>query len=336
MSATAQYVFSVIVIPALVAAAIALPFVLRPLRDRRVLAEAGVACALMAAFVASFLTELGWVPILRQFVTIEGDDAPFERWHRLATIAIGLGVAAWLIALARIGSAGSRVAVGIGAALLVALAIGFLVRFPGETLEMRLLLAGLAAATMFGFAGFARSVMLWASWIVFGVIAFLMGESGYAYLAVMSGAMSAGSFAVGALLWIGARLRSRSSEAAEGTGDGKPKSIDAAPRGIAVPIVLGALASAIAVSGRAYDQTGIPVGYWYCALLLPYMVLLGEIFIRPSVMRRRALLAFLAMLFGAGVMVGTYAWWRAAEASAASDPAETPSNGEESLDGYGG
>ena len=93
MSEIAQYILGVILIPAIVAAVIALPFVVRPLRDRRALAEAAVACAPMAAFVASFTAELGWTPILRQFITIEGDDAPFERWHRLATIALGLGAA---------------------------------------------------------------------------------------------------------------------------------------------------------------------------------------------------------------------------------------------------
>jgi hypothetical protein len=65
------------------------------------------------------------------------------------------------------------------------------------------------------------------------------------------------------------------------------------------------------------------------AALLPYMVLLGEIFIRPSVMRRRTLLAFLALFVGAGALVGIYAMWRASETAA------VPSNDQEMLDSYG-
>jgi hypothetical protein len=332
MSPIAQYVFGVIVIPALVAAAIALPFVLRPLRDRRVLAEAGVACALMSAFVASFVTELGWIPIARQFVAIEGDDAPFERWHRLATIALGLAAAAWVIAIARSGGERSRAVAGVAAAILVAGGVAAFARFPGESLEMRLQLAGLAAAVIFGFAGIARSVMMWASWIVFAALAFLMNESGIAYLVVMCGAMSAASFAVGTLLWLGARLRAKAAPSADPAKDAQPRAVDSAPRGIAVPIVLGAFAAVIAMSGRAYDQMEIPVGYWYAAALLPYMVLLGEVFIRPTVMRRRRLLALLAILFGTGVLVGTYALWRTSENSAEAAPADE----RDPLDSYGG
>lgn len=335
MSAIAQYVFGVIVLPALVAAAIALPFVLRPLRDRRVLAEAGVACALMAAFVASFVTENGWIPIARQFVTIEDDDAPFERWHRLATIALGLGAAAWLIALARGGGERSRAAVGIAAVLLVAGGVAAVARFPGVTLESlssRVMVAVFAVAAIFGFAGFARGVMMWAAWIVFGVLALLMQESGNARLTVLCGATSAASFAVGTLLWLGARLRAKAASPAGAAKDAQPRTFDSAPRGIAVPIVLGAMAAVVAVSGRAYDQLDVPVGYWYAAALLPYMVLLGEVFIRPTVMRRRGLLAFLAILLGAGVLGGTYALWRTSENSAESAPATEG----DSLDKYGG
>ena len=326
MSELAQYILGVIVIPAVIAAVIALPFAVRPLRERRVLAEAGVACALMAAFVASFTTELGWTPIVRQFVAIEGDDAPFEKWHRLATIAIGLGAVAWLIAAARSGGEGSRATVGIGAGLAVAAAMAMLARFPGESIEMRLVLGGLAVAGMFGFIAYARSVMLWAAWLVFGTLAFLMGESGNAYLAVMSGAMSAASFAVAVLLWIGARAGAKTTADA---GAAKPRAVGASPRGVAAPIVLGAFAAVLAVSGHAYDQTEIPSGYWYAAALLPYMVLLGEILIRPSVMRRRTLLAFLALFVGAGALVGIYAMWRASETAA------VPSNDQEMLDSYG-
>lgn len=335
MSALAQYVFGVIVIPALIAAVIALPFVLRPLRDRRVLAEAGVACALMAAFVASFMAENGWIPIARQFVTIEGDDAPFERWHRLATIALGLGAAAWLIALARGGGERSRAAVGIAAVLLVAGGVAAAARIPGDALESlssRFMLAVFAVAAIFGFAGFARGVMMWAAWIVFGTLALLMQESGNARLTVLCGAMSAASFAVGTLLWLGARLRAKAAPAAGAANDAQPRTFDSAPRGIAVPIVLGAMAAVVAASGRAYDHMDIPVGYWYVAVLLPYMVLLGEVFIRPTVMRRRGLLAFLAILLGAGVLGGTYALWRTSENSTEAAPATEG----DSLDSYGG
>ena len=179
---------------------------------------------------------------------------------------------------------------------------------------------------MFGLIAYARSVMLWASWLVFGTLAVLMGESGNAYLAVMSGAMSAASFAIGVLLWVGARAGAKKADGA----DGKPASVDTAPRGVAAPIVLGAFAALLAVSGRAYDQTDIPSGYWYAAVLLPYMALLGEIFIRPTVMRRRVLLAFLAIFVGAVATVGVYFMWRASEAAAA------PANDADIPDLYGG
>lgn len=346
MSEIAAYVVSVVVIPACVAAVLALPFAVRPLRSRRVLAEAGIAFALMAAFAVSFTNDLGWNAILRQIVTIPNDDAPFERWHRVGMAAIVLGAASWAIAFARAGGPRVRVAVGIGAALLAAAGAGFLVRFPGSSVDSQATLAILVVASIVGFGGFGRRVMLWSSWLAFGVLAFLMGESGFAYLAVMCGAVSAASFLIGALLWLGARgkadaksdaksgAKSDAKSDAKGGAGSSPEGIgaapDAAPRGVAVPIALGTLASVVACCGQAYDARDIPPFFWFGAVLLPYMVLLADIFVRPSIVRRRVLLAFIAIFLGAGALVGLYAAW------SAQDAVVVPSSDRQLLDMYGG
>jgi hypothetical protein len=331
MSEIAQYILSVVVIPAAIAAAIALPFALRPLRDVRVAAEAGVACALMAAFVASFTNELGWNAILRQFVEIPNDDAPFERWHRVGATALLLGLAAWGVAFLRGGAERSRAAIGVAAALLAAITAAVLVRFPGASLPSQLTLAALAIASMLGFASVARRVMLWAGWLVFGLLAFLAGEGGFASLAVMCGATSAACFLVGAVRSIVALRAEKSAAAKHDAADGeRPPAFDAAPRGVAAPIALGTLAAVVAVCGHSYNATEIPAGFWHAAVLLPFLVLVADIAVRPSVVRHRRILGFSALLFGAAVVVAGYALWRAQGA----DPA--PSTDQELLDMYGG
>jgi hypothetical protein len=321
----ARYILGVVVIPAVAAAVIALPFALRPLRERRVPAEAGIASALMAAFVLSFVNDLGWTAILRQVATVEGDDMPFERWHRVGMVALVLGLAAWGVALARSGEARTRMAVGLGAALVAAVAAALFVEFPGASARSQVELAILVVLAFVGFAAFARRTMLWSSWIVFALLAFLMGESGFAYLATMCGAMSAGSFLVAIVMHFGARRR-----AGEGEGEPRGQVPDASPRGVAVPIALGTLAAVVAACGRAYDGTAMPSGFWSLAVLVPYMALLGEIVVRPSVMKRRRLLAVIATFVGAALVVGGVVWQRA------SDAAVEPSTDQELLDMYGG
>jgi hypothetical protein len=335
----AQYVLGVVVIPAAAAALIALPFALRPLRDRRVLAEAGIASALMAAFVLSFARDLGWTAILRQVVAVEGDSLPVERWHRVAMVALVLGLGAWGVALARSGGAQARMLVGLVAALLSAAAVAILVKFPGASLRSQVELGFLVVLSFFGFAAIARSVMLWASWIVFGALAFLMQESGIAYLATMCGAMSAASFLIGALLWIGSRRAARPATHAHGAGDAPASSVaapDASPRGVAVPIALGTLASVVAVCGRSYDSREIPGFFWYGAVLLPCMAFLGEVFVRPSVTRRRRLLAFGTIFLSAVAFVAIFLAWSGVDAPSKPDAPATPAGDQERLDLYGG
>ena len=329
MPEIAQYVLSVVVIPAAIAAVLALPFVLKPLRERRVLAEGGVAFALMAAFVLSFTSELDWNAILRQIVTIPNDDAPFERWHRVGMSALGLAGVAWVVALARSGAASSRLWAGLAAVPAVSLGAAAFARFPGATLETQSYLAGLVVLAIVGFGGFARRVMLWSAWIAFGLLAFLAGEGGFASLAVMGGAMSAASFAIAALCWLGAWRARRARAAAGGPSDGRD-AIESGPRGVATPIVLGSLAAVVAECGRACNTMEIPVMFWYSAALVPCAGVVAEIALRTDPNRRRPLVAFGAIFLAAAILVGWFYLWRARAVATESG------GGSGSLDAYGG
>jgi hypothetical protein len=277
MSEIAQYIVGVIVIPAVVAAVLALPFAVRPLRENRVFVEGGIACALMAAFVVSFTNELGWTAILRQIVTVPNDDAPFERWHRVGLVALALGGAAWVIAATQGSTFLSRLIRGLVYTLTAATLVGVFVRFPAPWSGWQIMLACTVCSSIVCVACMRRGVVLWSAWITFGVLAFMSGEAGFASLAVMSGAASAGAFAIALLWWIGGRRRA-GVEAAQANatvaGTSEPTSkqratFDSLPASGAIAITLGTLTAVVAMCGRAYDTAGLTEASWLFAALLP-------------------------------------------------------------------
>jgi hypothetical protein len=250
------YAVSVIVVPALVAVAAAAPVLVGPLRRRAAAVECAVAFALALAFLLSFVRELDENAVVRQFVAIEGDRFPIERWHRLALAAIVLALAGPALAVVRAfdGRNAARYYTA-GAVTVAAFLAGLLIEFPRATTAGQILQGATCALATLGFARFSRTGALWNAWVVFGALAALLLLGGFARLMVMSAALSAASFGIAVAAFVGAR-RTREPVAVEGGGG--------------VGLVLGVLAGLLASAGRGYDQGDLPVWCWTAAALLPF------------------------------------------------------------------
>lgn len=259
MDGIAGYILSVVVIPALVGALAGGVALVTPLRRRAWAVELAVACALPIAFLASFTNELGWSAVLRQVVALEGDDAPFERWHRLGLAAALLPFAsiAVVTARARLGKGGAWVADAVAVVAVAALCAAF-VEFPRATLASQLGLAGLVIAACFA-GRLAGSACLWIAWGAYGIVAALAGLGGFASLAVMCGAVSVAALALGLLAALGGRFVR-----------------DAAPvESLGAPLVAGAALLALCVRcGDAYDQSKTPDWLWWIVPLVPGFALI--------------------------------------------------------------
>jgi hypothetical protein len=264
MDGVVGYIVSVVVIPAVVAAAVASIGLATPLRRRAWAVEVFPAAGLALAFLVSFTNELGWTALVRRFVTVAGDDAPFERWHWLGIVAAFLMLAAPLLAFARArvprGGApfATQAALGLSAGLLA----GF-VQFPQSNVLSQLGLAGLVLASGSAVA-LAGGAFHWIAWGSFGVIAALAGIGGFASLAVMCGAMSVAALAFAILGALGGRLVK-----------------DAAPvESAGAPMLAAAVMLALAARcGDFYDQSRTPDFLWWMTALVPGFALF---FIRPS------------------------------------------------------
>jgi hypothetical protein len=254
MDGVAGYILSVVVIPALLAGFLGGIALCTPLRRRAWAVELAVGCALAVAFLASFTNELGWNAVLRQVVAIEGDDAPFERWHRLGLAAALLPLVACLATAARawLGKGGAWVA-DFALMALCALVSALFVEFPRANLASQLGLAGLLVA---GFAAWrlAGGAILWISWGAFGIVAALAGLGGFASLAVMCGAVSVGALILAVVSAIGGRFVR-----------------DAAPlESAGAPLLSCAVMLALcARCGDAYDQSETPDWLWWLVPLVP-------------------------------------------------------------------
>lgn len=254
MNEIVAYILEVVFLPAIVATVFAGVFLLRPLRRRGWLVEAGVASGLALAFLLSFIIELDWRAVARQVVTIEGDDAPFERWHRLGLSALVLAALAWGMSLRRrLVPVAHGMLATLGIAVLVALLAAIFVRYPDSTVLVQCL-QGLLVFASIALWALTNQGVLWSAWVVFGVLGALCQISGFASLAVMCGAVSAAGFGMAAV----AAVLGRSS----------PRPEPVRPHG-AIPIVLGALAALIARCGMVWDTAGISPAVWTAAALLP-------------------------------------------------------------------
>jgi hypothetical protein len=259
MDGVVGYIMSVVVIPALVAAAVASIALVTPLRRRAWAVECFPAMAVALAFLVSFTNELGWTAVARQVITIEGDDAPFERWHRLGLAALMLTVGAVCIVAARMRMprGGAPIVTMVALGIAGALAAQF-VQFPQPTLLKQLGLAALvlAAGVALPLAGGA---IYWIAWGAFGIVAALAGLGGFASLAVMCGAVSVASLLIAILAAIGGKFAK----------DAKPMEAAGAP--LVVCAVMLALA---ARCGDAYDQSQTPDWLWWLVPLVPGFALI--------------------------------------------------------------
>ncbi len=259
MDGVVGYIVSVVVIPALVAAAVASIALVTPLRRRAWAVECFPAMAVALAFLVSFTNELGWTAVARQVITIEGDDAPFERWHRLGLAALILIVGAVCIVVARMRMprGGAPIVTMVALGIAGALAAQF-VQFPQPTLLKQLGLAALvlAAGVALPLAGGA---IYWIAWGAFGIVAALAGLGGFASLAVMCGAVSVASLLIAILAAIGGKFAK----------DAKPMEAAGAP--LVVCAVMLALA---ARCGDAYDQSQTPDWLWWLVPLVPGFALI--------------------------------------------------------------
>jgi hypothetical protein len=259
MDGVVGYIVSVVVIPALVAAAVASIALVTPLRRRAWAVECFPAMAVALAFLVSFTNELGWTAVARQVITIEGDDAPFERWHRLGLAALMLMVGAVCIVAARMRMprGGAPIVTMVALGIAGALAAQF-VQFPQPTLLKQLGLAALvlAAGVALPLAGGA---IYWIAWGAFGIVAALAGLGGFASLAVMCGAVSVASLLIAILAAIGGKFAK----------DAKPMEAAGAP--LVVCAVMLALA---ARCGDAYDQSQTPDWLWWLVPLVPGFALI--------------------------------------------------------------
>lgn len=259
MDGVVGYIVSVVVIPALVAAAVASIALVTPLRRRAWAVECFPAMAVALAFLVSFTNELGWTAVARQVITIEGDDAPFERWHRLGLAALMLMVGAVCIVAARMRMprGGAPIVTMVALGIAGALAAQF-VQFPQPTLLKQLGLAALvlAAGVALPLAGGA---IYWIAWGAFGIVAALAGLGGFASLAVMCGAVSVASLLIAILAAIGGKF-AKDAEPMEAAG---------------APLVVCAVMIALAARcGDAYDQSQTPDWLWWLVPLVPGFALI--------------------------------------------------------------
>ena len=332
VSEIAQYVFSVVVLPALIAAIIALPFAVKPLRSRHRWVEAGIALALMTAFAVSFARELGANALLRQIVTIPDDNAPFERWHRVGMTAVVLGLAALVIPWLQGTTTLARLVRGVCLAVLSAVVVSLVVRFPGSNAGWQLVQALFICFAILSFTLMGRGAILWAAWLWFGLLGFLVAESGFAQLAVMCGAVSAASFIVAVIWWIAGLFGSRSERERMKEEAADFKRPEELPTTGAIAIALGTMVGVVAMCGKAYDSARLWDYQWQLVIFLPAFAWFGAVKMRRWFKWKRgyAPLVVACILLAAAGIAG-YLKWRQ---SASRDTA--PSTDRESLDMYGG
>ena len=316
MNPIVQYVLEVVVLPAVIATVAFSPFFFPPLRRRAWRVEAAVGTVFALTFLLSFITELDHRAVLRQVIAIEGDDAPFERWHRLGLVALLLIPAAWTLGFARRRSSTSRGMMStLGYALVIAILCAMFVIFPGSSPLVQIGQGVLIMASIFAWL-LTNQAVLWSAWVVFGVLAGLAGLGGFASLAVMCGALSVAGFGSAFLAGVGARSALQ---------------IDPVRSAGALAIVLGTLTALIARCGMAYDTTGVSPAAWLAAALLPLAsVAFSGRFRRAERNSGRTFWAWLGVAIVAIALLGLVGWQQSTK-EAASD-----GGGDDYSDMYGG
>ena len=254
MNELVQYAVQVVAVPAAIGAAVAAPALFGPLRRKAAWIEGCVASGLAAAFVASFAADPGWIALARQVAAVEGDDGAFERWHRPA-LAIALLVPAAIVASAwrARGGPSKGMLPSLGFALLAVIGCGVFVVLPQATTAGQFAQGAFVLASILAW-GVAATATPWIGWVVFGVLAVLSQESGFAYLAAMSGAVSLSAFLIGILSAVGGRA-DRDALPVRASG--------------ALLVVAGTMTALAARTGMAYGSDAVPGWTWVAAALLP-------------------------------------------------------------------
>ena len=254
------YVASVILLPAVAAALIASPAMFGGLRRRAAVVDACIAVALAAAFLIAFIHEVEPNALLRQLpVELPGDDAPFERWHRVALVALLLALVSPILALAAAWRPTARSAEAAWMALVAGVLVAMLVEFPGATGMTRVMTGATCAVGAFMLSRVGGVAALCASMVTFAGLAVLAALNAFPSLAAISAATALASMVLAVLGWMGGR-RADESRALVVAG--------------AASTVMGTLAGMSAACIGAYADRAPAWAWMVIALVAPVAALL--------------------------------------------------------------
>ena len=254
------YVASVILLPAVAAALIASPAMFGGLRRRPAVVDGCIAAGLALAFLIAFIHEVEPNALLRQLpVELPGDDAPFERWHRVALVALLLALVSPILALAAAWRPTARSAEAAWMALVAGVLVAMLVEFPGATGMTRVMTGATCAAGAFMLSRVGGVAALCASMVTFAGLAVLAALNAFPSLAAISAATALASMVLAVLGWMGGR-RADESRALVVAG--------------AASTVMGTLAGMSAACIGAYADRAPAWAWMVIALVAPVAALL--------------------------------------------------------------
>ncbi len=249
------YLLSVVLVPALIAGAVALVVSVGPLRRKPALVEAGFASALCLAFALSFVREVDVSALAAQLGIFESQGAPLERWHCIGVATFVLLVASLLIAWARVaaGQWWAR-AITIVSACIVSLFVGVFVVFPGATMWTQLAQSVLVLVCIVVVSACTRIAVMWIACLVFACLAAMAVLGGFASLAVMCAATSSGALIAAIVADIGTRW-TRDAALLDSVG--------------AMSVAFGTMIAVVTSCGIAYNTAEIPLWAWLTAAMIP-------------------------------------------------------------------
>ena len=254
------YLASVILLPAVAAALIASPAMFGGLRRREALVDACIAVGLAAAFLIAFMHEVEPNALLRQLpVELPDDDAPFERWHRVALVALLLALVSPVLALAAAWRPAARSAEAAWMAVAAGVLVATLTEFPGATGMTRVMTGATCAACAFMLSRVGGVVALCACMVTFIGVAVFAALNAFPSMAAISAATALASLVLAVLGWMGGR-RADESRTLVVAG--------------ATSTVIGTLAGTSAACVGAYADRAPAWAWMVIALVAPLAALL--------------------------------------------------------------
>jgi hypothetical protein len=200
------YLASVILLPATAAALIASPALFGGLRRRAAVVDGCIATALALAFLIAFIHEVEPNALLRQLpVELPGDDAPFERWHRVALVALLVALLSPVMAMAAAWRPAARNAMAAWMALVAGVLVALLVEFPGASGTSRTMLGAACAGSAFMLSRVGGVAALCVCMVTFIGVAVFAALNAFPSMAAISGATALASLALAVLGWMGGR-----------------------------------------------------------------------------------------------------------------------------------